>query len=48
MYMCARGVDFVSASMISAWMLEVFRQCGILLFASDSMISAWMSELFRQ
>ena len=29
-------------------MLELFRQCGILLFVSVSMIFYWMLELFRQ
>jgi hypothetical protein len=30
------------------WMLELFRQCGILLFVSVSVIFDWMLKLFRQ
>jgi hypothetical protein len=29
-------------------MLELFRQCGMLLFVSVSVIFDWMLELFRQ
>ena len=47
---CSDSVVFycLSLSAIFDWMLELFRQCGILLFVSVSVISDWMLELFRQ
>jgi hypothetical protein len=47
---CSDSLVFycLSLSAIFDWMLELFRQCGILLFVSVSMIFYWMLELFRQ
>jgi hypothetical protein len=47
---CSDSLVFycLSLSAIFDWMLELFRQCGILLFVSVSVISDWMLEVFRQ